>query len=319
MSDTVVYIEADAIGTIILDTPEDINVTIDGTQTAVVTDNTPDVIVVAPIAPELPAIIIGDQPALVVIGDNPVNVTLTTPEITVIGSNAGPRGPEGPQGPPGEGSGDAADVSYANATYANVQEALDSILYQPPEIESFSNSVGTVELGTTITAVTLSWTLNKTMTSLSLDDGIGSVVGLTSKSLIGLNITSEATWTLSAGDGQNTTSAITTVAFKRRRYWGVSPSEELDNAGVLGLSGSELADNFSKSVTYDASGGKYLYFAFPQSFGVLSNVKVGGLPFTDYIVSTLSDFTNASGHTETYSVVRVRNLQTGSAISVNWA
>jgi hypothetical protein len=175
----------------------------------------------------------------------------------------------------------------------------------------------TVEVGTTVSAVTLAWSLNKTMTSLALDHGVGSVLGLTSKPLTALTLTSDSTYTLTAGDGQNTTSAQTTIAFRNRRYWGAVDSESLDNTTVLALS-SEFATDYAKSVTYDASGGKYLYYAFPASWGTPSHVTVGGLSFTDFTVTPLS-FTNASGHTETYNVIRLNNRQTGSAIAIVWA
>jgi hypothetical protein len=97
----------------------------------------------------------------------------------------------------------------------------------------------------------------------------------------------------------------------------VSASDSLDNAGVLALS-SEFATDYQKAVTYDATGGRYLYYAFPASFGTPSNVTVGSFQFSDFTVSTL-DFTNVGGHTEAYNVIRVNNLQTGANISDSWA
>ncbi len=302
---TVVYIApVDSVGTIVIDGPEAIGTVIIGKEEIAVTVAEPDLI-----ASESP------EPLNVTVTENPVTVILSIPELTVIGSDV--PGPPGPAGPPGAGGGDADEIAYDNATYSTVQAALDALLYVAPHIASFTNSVGTVELGTTISAVTLAWTLNKAMTSLALDHGIGSVLGLTSKPLTGLTLTTDTTYTLTAGDGQNTTSAQTTVAFRNKRYWGVSDSASLDNAGVLGLS-SEFATDYAKSVTYDATGGKYLYYAFPASFGTPSHVTVGGLSFSDFTVSAMS-FTNASGHTETYNLIRLNNRQTGSAIAIVWA
>ena len=300
---TTVYIEAaDSIGTIIIDgRPDSGVVTIGNEEISVVVDDSD---LVASESPE---------PLNVIVTETPVTVVLSEPELTIIGN-----GIPGPPGPAGAGGASEADqVSYANSTYATVQEALDAILYVAPRINSFSNSVGTVELGATVSAVTLAWSLNKTMTTLALDHGIGSVLGFTSKPLAGLTLTTDTTYTLTAGDGQNTTSAQTTIAFRNRRYWGVSDSDSLDNAGVLALS-SEFATGYAKSVTYDASGGKYLYYAFPASWGTPSHVTVGGLSFTDFTVTPLS-FTNASGHTDTYNVIRLNNRQTGSAIAIVWA
>jgi hypothetical protein len=300
---TTVFIEAaDSIGTIVIDGREDSGVVIIGREEISVAVAESDLVASG-----------SDEPLNVIVTETPVTVVLAEPELTIIGN-----GIPGPPGPAGTGGASEADqVSYANSTYATVQEALDAILYVAPRINSFSNSIGTVEIGTTVSAVTLAWSLNKTMTSLALDHGVGSVLGLMSKPLTGLSLTSDTTYNLTAGDGQNTTSAQTTIGFRNRRYWGVSDSDSLDNAGVLALS-SEFATDYNKSVTYDATGGKYLYYAFPASWGTPSHVTVGGLSFTDFTVSSLS-FTNASGHTETYNVIRLNNRQTGSAIAIVWA
>jgi hypothetical protein len=239
------------------------------------------------------AVIESESPGTIIVGDNPITVCMAQPEFIIIS--------EGVPGPAGADT--ASEVSYDNATYANVQAALDGLLYVAPIIKSFSNNVGTVEIGSTVSSLTLAWSLNKAMTSLSINGGVGSVLGLTSKSLTGLSLTDDITYSLTAADGQNTTSAETTIAFRNKRYWGVSASESLDNAGVLGLSGSEFATDFEKSITYDATGGRYLYYAFPETFGTPSHVTVGGLAFSDFTVSILS-FTNASGHTEAYNVIR---------------
>lgn len=221
-------------------------------------------------------------------------------------------------GASGGGATDANDVSYDSPLYATVEAALNALLYVAPKINSFSNTVNTVEIGQTITAVTLAWTLNKTMTSLSLNQSIGSVLGTTSKVLSGLSLTSGITYTLTAGDGENTAAASTSVVFDPKRYWGVSASDSLTSAEVLALGNSEFATSFGKSITYNATGGKYPYYAFPATFGTPSAVTVGGLAFSDFSVDVVS-VTNASGYTQNYNVIRFSNIQTGAAISVVWA
>lgn len=231
---------------------------------------------------------------------------------------SGSQGPPGPRGPAGAAGASSADqVSYTGSGFTNVQEALDALLYVAPHITSFTNSVGTVELGQTVDAVTLSWTLNKDMTSLAIDHGVGSVLDESSVNLSSLGLTADFTWTLTAGDGQQTTTASSTVAFRSKRYWGASASTSLDDAGILALGGSEFATTFTKAVTYDCTGGKYPFFAYPASFGVPASVTVGGLAFTDFDVATQS-FTNAHGHAASYHVLRFNGIQTGAAIAVVW-
>ena len=59
----------------------------------------------------------------------------------------------------------ADKVKLADGT--SVQEQIDNILYKKVEITAFSNSVNVVELGSTVDNVTLTWTINKTPTSLT--------------------------------------------------------------------------------------------------------------------------------------------------------
>lgn len=218
----------------------------------------------------------------------------------------------------GGGASYAEDVAYNNAGFTNVKEALDSLFYTPPQITSFTNNRGTMEIGSSVADVTLSWSYNKDEVSQSINQGVGDlVVGDRSETVAG-PFTADRTWTLTMSDGEQTRQASTSIAFRRRRYWGVSALTTLNNAQILALGGSEFATSFGKAITYNASGGRYPYYAYPASFGVPSSVTVGGLAFSDFTVSVVS-LTNASGHTEDYNVIRFNNIQTGAAISVVWA
>jgi hypothetical protein len=110
----------------------------------------------------------------------------------------------------------------------------------------------------------------------------------------------------------------TSLSVTAKRYCGVSTEPTLDSAGILALGNSEVASDLEKTVKYDATGGRYLYYAYPAALGPLTNVTVAGLFFSDYAV-TVVPFTDEGGNTENYIVVRIRNLQTGSAIPVTWA
>lgn len=216
-------------------------------------------------------------------------------------------------------AGNASTVPYDNPIYPTVKAALDKLLYVATQITSFSNNRNSLEIGQVVTSVHLAWSVNKTLTGLSINQGIGTLaVNVTSYDVTGASISTNTTWTLSATDGVTPVTASTSVAFYRKRYWGVSSSDTLDDAAILALAGSELATNFNKSVAYNATGGKYPYFCYPSSFGTPSNVTVGGLAFSDFSVAVQS-FTNASGHTENYNVVRFNGIQTGANIVVVWA
>lgn len=233
------------------------------------------------------------------------------------GSMVGPGNPLPVTG--GGGGGSAYDITYttpAHPDIENVGEALDTIFYVPTDITAFSGG-GTFEIGSSIASVNLAWSINKAVTSQSINNGVGSL----DPSLRALNVpgpfTSNQSWTLTASDGTTSDNASTSLSFARKRYWGASAEEELDNSQILALS-QEFASNNDKAVTYDCSGGKYPYFCYPTSFGTLSAVTVGGLAFSDYNQQVQS-FTNASGHTENYYVTRFNGIQFGAAINVVWS
>ena len=118
--------------------------------------------------------------------------------------------------------------------------------------------------------------------------------------------------------GEDSKSASINVSYSNRRYWGASASATLSSDGVKGLSGTELSNARAKSnVTYDCSGGKYFYYAYPASFGD-AKVTVNGLSVSDCVVTTVN-VVNTNGQTISYKVVRSANLQTGSAITVSFS
>lgn len=108
--------------------------------------------------------------------------------------------------------------------------------------------------------------------------------------------------------GNDETSATVSVSFYHRRFWGVSTSNSED---ITTLS-TELSNSKSKNITYDCSGNKYFYYAYPKSLGNTS-WKVGGLAFSGY-TRTEQTITNEYGLSVTYYVYRSTTAQTGSDI-----
>jgi len=216
----------------------------------------------------------------------------------------------------------ATDISYSNPTYTTVGAALDQLLYVAPGSPSVSGG-GTYETGQTIASVVLNWTIalgNKTLTSQSIDNGIGSIsTALRTYTHSGQSITSNRTYTVSISDGTTPRTGTTTVSFSRYRHWGAStiPLASFTSANILALASSEFSTSHSKSVTYDCTGGRYPTFAFVATAGTLTATTVGGLAFSDYSYRTISH-TNASGSTTNYYVYQFNNIQTGAAVAVVW-
>lgn len=184
-------------------------------------------------------------------------------------------------------------------------------LYKAIAINSFGNNVNTVEKGRTIADVTLTWSINKTPTSLTLDNEAVDVT-LKSKALTGLGVQADKTWTLKATDARNATSTKTTaVYFRNGRYWGIGTVDAtgVNDKFVQGLT-KELASNNSKTFTVNAGTGQYIYYAHPASFGT-PTFYVGGFEGGFDLIKTF-DFTNASGFKESYKVWRSHNASLGS-------
>ena len=189
----------------------------------------------------------------------------------------------------------------------------DDLLYEPIQITSFSNSVNTVEMGKTITDVTLTWNYNKTPASMTLDGEPVDNPTSKTKTLSGLSITQNKSWSLVAKDERNATSTKTTsITFLNGVYYGVgtvTEAEEVDNSFILGMQKS-LASSKSKTFTVNSGANQYIYYAVPTRFGAVS-FNVGGFD-GGFTKLTTINFTNQSGYAESYDVYKSDNHSLGS-------
>ena len=210
-----------------------------------------------------------------------------------------------------------SDLANYKSRLDTLEAEVAQLLYVPTHITSFTATPSLVEIGTVVTSVSLVWTINKNVTSQTMTNFSGTVPFGTRALIITGSFSTNQTWTLTATDGQTISTASASLLFENQRYWGVSTNASIANSDILGFS-SEFATSAAKSTIYNATGGNYVYYCYPASFGLLSNVKVGGLAFSDF-TTTAINFTNASGHTSSYNVLRINNIQTGANIQVDWA
>jgi hypothetical protein len=199
-------------------------------------------------------------------------------------------------------------------------------LYVPIAITSFTGGV-TREIGDTVASTTLNWTLSKSETSQSINQGIGTILNGLRSYLYSTPITSNTTFTLSVSDGTTNPTASTTTSFLSRRYYGASSSSGvLSSSDILALSNSELASDRSKNTTTNCTGGNRVVMAYPTSFG-LATVKDGnGFVFQDwantsggssptpYVVS----ITNSFGYTQNYYVYQSFNFYNSASVVFNF-
>ncbi len=108
-------------------------------------------------------------------------------------------------------------------------------------------------------------------------------------------------------EGEETTSTSAKVSFYHLRYYGVSREASVDIKTLK----SELSNSRAKTVTFDCSGGKYFYYAYPKTLGKAA-WNVGGLAIG--MTPTEITITNEYGLSVAYYVYRSENLQTGSSI-----
>lgn len=205
----------------------------------------------------------------------------------------------------------ASDLPYQpGGVYPTVGAALDALFYVAPSVTSFTNDIGTVELGVTVGTVVLNWAFNKPITSQSIDQGIGALGAAVRTYTQSGTYTTSRTYNLTASDGSNTANGSTSVLFRHKRYWGNSTNTSLTDGQIIALN-SEFSTTRVQSRTVSPSG-EYVYFAYPAAWG-LASFTVNGLLNTDWTLVARS-FVNASGYTETYNIYRSNNLLTGTYV-----
>lgn len=189
----------------------------------------------------------------------------------------------------------------------DILSRLSALEYVPIAINSFTNNIGTVELGTTINSITFSWSTNKTPTSLK----IGTTeldTSVTTYTLTGQSVESNTTYKLTAADEKTSVEKTTAVSFVNGVYYGISEERTINSAFILKLTKS-LQGSRSKTFTVTAGDAQYIWYAAPTRYGKCS-FNVGGFDGGFSLIDTVS-FTNASNYTENYYVYRSDNDNLG--------
>ena len=194
-----------------------------------------------------------------------------------------------------------------------VQQAIDDLNYKAISISSLTCSVGTQEIGATVTEATISWKLSKAAKNATLNNEAVETAVTGSKTFTDLEVKANTTYTLAVTDDRDAkASKSVTISFLNRVYWGKSSETNGDNVNsefVLGLSDSALAGNFVRDITFNAAAGEYLYYAIPTSMGT-PHFWSGGFEGGVSAVKTFNH-TNASGATASYTVYRTDNAGLG--------
>jgi hypothetical protein len=219
----------------------------------------------------------------------------------------------------------ATTLGSAIFTAAN-QTAARQALGLQSYTNTLTNSIGIVEIGSTVSNVTVGWTISPTNATYALRQlvrGTNTNTITNNQSTLdftSLGITNDTTWTLTVGDGQGATNTATTsVLFQNYMMWGRATNETLGNNGLAllhttgGGAGRAFSTTRSRSITMDGEG-RYIFIAYPQGFGA-ATFTVGGLPNSAWTVATNS-YTNTSGYVTNYLIYRTDTIQNGTGINI---
>lgn len=193
-----------------------------------------------------------------------------------------------------------------------VQGIVDEMNYKNIDITAFAcPGAGTYEMGQSVAAPTITWTLNKAPASQSLNsEALG--VDVRSKAYSG-SLISNKTYTLTVtGQKGEKDSASGSFTFYNGVYYGsMVAGSAINNAAILSLT-KKLQSG--RSVSFRVSSNRPVY-ACPTRYGT-PMFTIGGFEYEWDNVATF-DFTNASGYVESYSVwMHTQNVSGSVTINV---
>ena len=213
------------------------------------------------------------------------------------------------------------DVAYSNTTIdsvVDVKGALDALIskvyYVAPKINSFTCSPNQLsyEIGQKVSSVVFNWEYNKEVAYQTLTDC--DVSDLTVRTVVyDQEISTNKTFVLSCGDGQNSASSSKSFTFSSRVHSGsASIPDTYDSAFILGLPG-QLKGNKSGTYTVNVRNGQYFYIAMPTSYNnteVLTG-KINGFD-TDFSKVATIQHVNSSGYETSYNIYKSTNSNLGN-------
>lgn len=198
----------------------------------------------------------------------------------------------------------------------DIEDIKAEISYEDIAITSFScPRAGTYEMGQSVAAPTIEWSLNKEPTSQSLN---GEVLGVDvrSKEYSG-NITSNKTYTLNVtGQKDEKDSERGSFTFYNGVYYGVlAVGAAIDATAISSLSRKELRGDFKKTYPAITAGvGQRHAFAFPTRYGTPAFVDADSKLGADFYKANEQPilFENASRYTEGYDIWLSTEAELGS-------
>lgn len=205
-----------------------------------------------------------------------------------------------------------------SSDYGDAIEELQNAVF-PLEWNSFNPGETLIEKGNSIVPQ-ISWTLRRKGEIVEPDNA--SVIE--NGQAVGNVASNKLSWTRAASINQLTRyhvnvsygsqklSRAQDYTFYFKKYYGVTHKEVLTSNDVLELQHWNWAVNYRLDAnSFDCTGGKYPTYAIPKSiYSSKLEVWVGGFRNSDLVTYDLN-VTNPFGVTETYTIIRLKTIQTG--------
>ena len=194
----------------------------------------------------------------------------------------------------------------------------DAALYEKIEISSVTATPATAEVGSTVSSVSLAYSLNKAAKTIKVNNKAVSNTAASG------TITQTGTWngtapqtkvdfTLKVIDELDITAPTKTASliFQNRIYYGpaAAPSE-ISSSFITGLTKIFDGNTRKHTVSVTAGSGKYIYYAVPSRLGACT-FTVGGFTGGFTRVAIIS-VTNESEYSEQYYIYKSDNANLGS-------
>lgn len=193
----------------------------------------------------------------------------------------------------------------ANDFTDEYKQMIDDLSYVKIAINSLTATNSSNEIGSTVAATDVAWTLNKEPKTQKIKFSSEAEETLEtsdrSKSYTGKNITSNSIIKLTVTDERDTSvSKQVTIQFQPKVYYGVSADPNaLDSPAINALTGV-LASSKARTFSADAGEGEHIVYIIPSSFGT-PTFNVGGFDGGFKKTKTI-EHTNASGYKQNYDI-----------------
>lgn len=209
----------------------------------------------------------------------------------------------------------SADVDVATTDKAGIVKIGDGLdvandgtisLYKAPSIDSFSISPSLKEVGEVVTSVTPTFSFNKVMKNVKINNAAA-----TSGTAISGSWTESTDFTLTATDGKNSVEQAKRLVFGKKVYIGSNVNELTATVNnITGLSNNAVKTGKSYG-NFTTSSRGFVYYAFPDSWGVPSYAS-GGFTYSFVKVGTVK--ITAHGDTADYALYRSGSIIPSSTL-----